>query len=165
MVLWLQIDIGFLGLRHASFFFSRLADLYKGATSFHYNSLLVISKSTNFCADNSILGVDAVHHLQSIIGACQNFSSDFAKDCIEAIHLLENRRSNMRRLLYAKLAFCLEKNLSFADLVCKMELCPDKKSFKNVATFVGCTRSVQIVIMDANVQVREYIVSMHCNQY
>ncbi|KNA19796.1 hypothetical protein SOVF_058220 [Spinacia oleracea] len=108
----------------------------------------------NFVEDNSILGVDAVHHLQSIIGACQNFSSDFAKDCIEAIHLLENRRSNMRRLLYAKLAFCLEKNLSFADLVCKMELCPDKKSFKNVATFVGCTRSVQIVIMDANVQVQ-----------
>ncbi|XP_021759988.1 protein SWEETIE-like isoform X1 [Chenopodium quinoa] len=108
----------------------------------------------SFVEEKYVLKLDDIHHLQSIIGACQNFTSDFAKDCIEAIHLLENRRSNVRRLLYAKLAFCLEQMLSFADLVYKMELCPEKKSAKNVATFLGCTRSIQLVIMDANLQVQ-----------
>uniref|UniRef100_A0A803LAT9 HEAT repeat-containing protein n=1 Tax=Chenopodium quinoa TaxID=63459 RepID=A0A803LAT9_CHEQI len=108
----------------------------------------------SFVEDKSVLTLDAVHHLQSIVGACQNFTSDFAIDCIEAIHLLENRRSNVRRLLHAKLAFCLEQMLSFADLVYKMELCPEKKSTKNVATFLGCTRSIRLVIMDANLQVQ-----------
>ncbi|CAO2817215.1 unnamed protein product [Amaranthus hypochondriacus] len=108
----------------------------------------------NFVEDISIPGLDVVHDLQSIIGACQNFTSDFAKDCIEVIHLLENRKSNMRRLLYAKLVFCLEQMLSFADMAYKMELCPEKKSSRNVATSISCVRCMQLVIMDANVQVQ-----------
>lgn len=117
------------------------------------------------CADISIPGLDVVHDLQSIIGACQNFTSDFAKDCIEVIHLLENRKSNMRRLLYAKLVFCLEQMLSFADMAYKMELCPEKKSSRNVATSISCVRCMQLVIMDANVQVWEFVVIMNSNQH
>ncbi|KAL9230110.1 hypothetical protein vseg_005500 [Gypsophila vaccaria] len=106
----------------------------------------------NFVQEKSINGLDTVHQLQIITGACQDAILKFVKDCIEAIHLLENRVSNLRKLVYAKLTFCLEQLLFFADLMYKMD--PSQKDDYSMNIASGCIRSIAPVLMDANIHVK-----------
>ncbi|KAH9602675.1 hypothetical protein KSS87_010209 [Heliosperma pusillum] len=94
------------------------------------------------------------HQLQMIIGAGQHAISSLAKDCIEAIGLLENETSKLRRLVYAKLTFCLEQMLFFADLLFKMELSAEEGCSTNATFSCGCISSFSFVLVHANMKVQ-----------
>ncbi|XP_074287369.1 protein SWEETIE [Silene latifolia] len=108
----------------------------------------------NLVGEKSNREIVTAHHLQMIIGAGQNAVSNLAKDCIEAICLLENKMSNLRRLVFAKLTFCLEQMLFFADLLFKMELSPEEGCSTNATFSCGCIRSFSFVLMHANMKVQ-----------
>ncbi|GAB4832302.1 hypothetical protein Ancab_006313 [Ancistrocladus abbreviatus] len=99
---------------------------------------------------------DTIIQLQMIIGACQNAIANLMKDCIEAIHLLENRPSSMRRIVHRKLAFCLEQTLLLSSLVYKIELLQGDKCINsiNMSIFTECTKCVEIVLIDSSIQVQ-----------
>ncbi|GMH27186.1 hypothetical protein Nepgr_029029 [Nepenthes gracilis] len=94
--------------------------------------------------------------LQMILGACQNAIANLTMDCIEGIHLLENKNSRLRKLVHTKLAFGLEQTLFFADLIYKIELLQGSKCVNsvNMAIFADCTKCIKIVFADANIQVQ-----------
>jgi len=112
-------------------------------------------------AEKSSHELSTIDQLQRIIGACSNYLSDLLKDCIEAIHLLENKTSSVRRLVYTKLAFCLEQMLSFAGMVHKMKL-HQEECFINVSIFIRCTKSVQLALVDPNIQVLKCLLYHIC---
>ncbi|KAK9742494.1 hypothetical protein RND81_03G176900 [Saponaria officinalis] len=106
----------------------------------------------NFVQEKSIHRFDTVRQLQMITGACQDAILNFVKDCIEAIHRLENRTSSLRKLVYAKLTFCLEQMLFFADLMYKIDPSPENDCSMNISR--GCIRSISPVLVDANIHVQ-----------
>lgn len=106
--------------------------------------------------DMSKVDEDTMLQLQMIITARENAINSLTTECAEAIHLLENKKSNLRRLMHTKLAFCLEQTLNFASLLCKIEVLQGRKSVDSIsmATFADCVKCIDRVLMDDNIQVQ-----------
>lgn len=84
--------------------------------------------------------------------------ADLTKDCIKGIHLLENKRSDLRKLLQLKLSFSIEQVMSFAKLAFEIQ-CPGETEISNPigpTVLSYCTRYVQTVLNDSNPQVSSY---------
>lgn len=116
-----------------------------------------------FCvADKSDVGDDFIHHIRVIFGACLNELSNLSKDCIQSIHLLENK-SDLCILQQAKLVFSLEQILLFAKLIHDMEFLEqdgDRGRPVYFTMFKHCTKCIQTVLSDSNIQVNS---SFACN--
>ncbi|XP_048328605.2 protein SWEETIE isoform X2 [Ziziphus jujuba] len=118
------------------------------------------SKSTGillkkFIDDKSDIGDDFIHYMQMILGACLNAMSNLSKDCIESIHLVENK-SDLRISLQAQLVFSLEQIISFAKLVHDMEFLEENGDSDPVflMMYKNCTRCIHTVLGDSNIQVQ-----------
>ncbi|XP_024037767.1 protein SWEETIE isoform X2 [Citrus clementina] len=110
----------------------------------------------NVVEDALTLGDDGIIHLRTIFGSCLNVIADVTKNCIEGLHLLENKRSDLGRLLQLKLAFTLEQNVSLAKLANETG-CPwDNKDCIPIgfAVFKCCAESIRTVLTDSNLQVQ-----------
>uniref|UniRef100_A0A2P2MKT4 HEAT repeat-containing protein 5B isoform X2 n=1 Tax=Rhizophora mucronata TaxID=61149 RepID=A0A2P2MKT4_RHIMU len=138
--------IGYKGIREASTesCFLTLNDIVNSASPF----------LMKFLDDSSKHGDDL--QLRVIIGTCLNVIADLAKDCVKGIHLLENTRSDLCKLLKLKLSFSLEQIVSFAklanDIGCPGETKGNYPIF--FATFKYCSNYFQMVLNDQSLQVQ-----------
>ncbi|XP_010511629.1 PREDICTED: HEAT repeat-containing protein 5B-like isoform X1 [Camelina sativa] len=110
---------------------------------------------TNFAADSSV-------HIRAIFGACLHMVGDLTKDCINGIHLVDNKRSGLRKLLQLKLVFCLEQLFSLAKLAYEFD-CPVDETNTNsicIAMLKSCQTSIAAVMKDSNVQVQATVLQV-----
>ncbi|CAK7344397.1 unnamed protein product [Dovyalis caffra] len=106
-------------------------------------------------ADSAEHGNDG-SHLRAILGACLNVIADLIKDCVKGIHLLENKRSNLRKLLQLKLSFSIEQMMLFAKVVYESQLHGQTEGSRTIflAVLKYCTKYYQTVLNDSNLQVQ-----------
>lgn len=119
-----------------------------------------LSEANRICAaENSKLGDDGVQYLRAVIGTCLNVIANLTKDCIEGIHVLENKRSDLRKLLQMKLAFSVEQTISFAKLVHEIQCLGQSKDNRPIyfTPFMYCTECIRTLLIDVNIQVNRYL--------
>lgn len=112
-----------------------------------------------FNTGKSDLGDDDIRQLASINSACLDAACSLTRDCVKAIHCLENKMSNERKLLLLKLAFSIEQIFSYANLAFVFES-PGRKEESNpvLLKLLQCSiYQVQAVLTNSNVQVRNSI--------
>lgn len=109
----------------------------------------------NCAAENPELGDDGILHLRAVLGTCLNMVANLTKDCIDGIHLLENKRSASRKLLQMKLVFCVEQTITFAKLVHEIQCLGKSKGSDPIyfTLFKYCTKCIQTLLTDSNIQV------------
>ncbi|XP_062106312.1 protein SWEETIE isoform X2 [Humulus lupulus] len=93
--------------------------------------------------------------MRMIFGICLNAIANLSKDCIQKIHLLENK-SGLRTLWQAKLAFSLEQTILVAQLIDEIE-CPGEHGDGDhvyFSMFKCCIECIQNVLNDSNIQVQ-----------
>ncbi|KAF4394315.1 hypothetical protein G4B88_018465 [Cannabis sativa] len=93
--------------------------------------------------------------MRVIFGICLNAIANLSKDCIQKIHLLENK-SGLRTLWQAKLAFSLEQTILVAQLIDEIG-CPGEHSDGDQVyfhMFKICIECIQNVLNDSNIQVQ-----------
>lgn len=95
-------------------------------------------------------------HLRAILGTCLNVIADLIKDCIKGIHLLENKRSDLLKLLQLKLSFSIEQMMLFAKLVYESVYGRQAEDSNTIclAVLKYCSKYIQTVLKDSNVQVQ-----------
>ncbi|KAI3451757.1 hypothetical protein Pfo_008422 [Paulownia fortunei] len=104
----------------------------------------------------SELGADGITHLVSITRACLNATASLTNDCIHAIHQLENKRSNLRKMLLLKLAYSVEQFFSYATLAFAFEG-PGESQESNPVLYRVLHLSIQCiqaVLTDSNIQIQ-----------
>ena len=81
--------------------------------------------------------------------------ADLIKDCIKGIHLLENKRPGLLKLLQLKLSFSIEQMMLFAKLVYESEYGRHAEDSNAIclAVLKYCSKYIQTVLNDSNVQV------------
>lgn len=80
------------------------------------------------------------------------------KDCIKGIHLLDNKKSDSRKLIQTKLAFSFEQTILLAMLT---HQCLAKRTDGNLLHFTllkHCAESIRNVLGDTNMQVIIYLI-------
>lgn len=103
------------------------------------------------------VAADSSVHLGAMFGACVHMVGDLTKDCIDGIHLVDTKRSGLRKLLQLKLAFCLEQLFSLAKFAYELH-CPEDETETNsicIAVLKSCHISIAAVVKDSSVQVTE----------
>lgn len=109
----------------------------------------------SFVTGESDLGADGITHLVSITRACLNATASLANDCVQAIHHLENKRSNLRKVLLLKLAYSVEQFFSYATLAFVFEG-PGESQERNPVLYRVLHLSIQCiraVLTDSDIQV------------
>ncbi|KAK9272907.1 hypothetical protein L1049_003286 [Liquidambar formosana] len=88
--------------------------------------------------DKSKLDDNGILHLRTILGACLNAIASLTKDCIEGIHLLENKKSDLHKLLQMKLAFSLEQTFYSRSWLMKVNVMERPK--RVAESFLPCQK-------------------------
>ncbi|CBI33667.3 unnamed protein product, partial [Vitis vinifera] len=105
--------------------------------------------------DKSKLGDDFVLHLKTILQACLKEVAKLTRDCVEAIHLVEKKRSNLHKMLQMKLAFSLEQIYLFAKQAHEIECLRENEDSNPYFTLLKhCMECFQAVLTDFNIQVQ-----------
>ncbi|XP_059452821.1 protein SWEETIE isoform X2 [Corylus avellana] len=106
--------------------------------------------------ENPELGDDGILHLRAVLGTCLNMVANLTKDCIDGIHLLENKRSTLRKLLQMKLVFCVEQTITFTKLVHEIQCLGKSKGSDPIyfTLFKYCTECIRTLLADSNIQVQ-----------
>ncbi|KAB1211181.1 HEAT repeat-containing protein 5A [Morella rubra] len=139
--------IGFKCIREAStdLCFSEVNDFVK----------CTISSLEKLISENFKLGDEGSHYLRAILGTCLNVLANLIKECIKGIHLLDNKRSDLRKLLQMKLAFSVEQTISFAKLVHGIHCLGSNGSDAIYFTLLKyCTECIRMSLVDSNIQVQ-----------
>jgi hypothetical protein len=112
-------------------------------------------KFIEFCVADSAEHGNNSSHLRAILGTCLNVIADLIKDCIKGIHLLENKRSDLLKLLQLKLSFSIEQMMLFAKLVYESVYGRQAEDSNTIclAVLKYCSKYIQTVLKDSNVQV------------
>lgn len=115
-----------------------------------------LSEALSICAaDNSKLGDDGILHLRTVIGTCLDVIANLTTDFIEDIHLLEYKRSDLRKLHQMKIAFSVEQTISFAKLVHEIEGLDESEGSDPVyfTLFKCCTECIRTLLTDSSILV------------
>ncbi|CAN4083221.1 unnamed protein product [Withania somnifera] len=109
-----------------------------------------------YVIDISELGNDSVGYLMTITRTCLTASVTLAENCTEGIHQLENKRSNLHKLLLLKLVLSLEQTTSFAKLAFDIQHLEENQGCKPVfyAMICNATRCFRSALTDSDVQVQ-----------
>ncbi|XP_049385527.1 protein SWEETIE isoform X1 [Solanum stenotomum] len=109
-----------------------------------------------YVTDISELGNDSIGYLMTITRTCLTASVILAENCTKGIHQLENKRSNLHKLLLLKLALSLEQTTSFAKLAFEIQLLEENQGCKPVFYGMICnaTRCFRSALTDADIQVQ-----------
>lgn len=81
-----------------------------------------------------------------------------AENCTNGIHQLENKGSNLHKLLLLKLALSLEQISSFAKLAFEIQLLEENQGCKPVFYAMICkaTRCFRSALTDSDIQVSRF---------
>lgn len=84
---------------------------------------------------------------------------DLAKGCIDGIQLMENKRSDPRKLHQLKLSFSLEQTMALAKLAYQIEPSGENRSSSAICFIVlkCCTKNFQTVLCNSNLQVHAHL--------
>ncbi|XP_004232371.1 protein SWEETIE isoform X1 [Solanum lycopersicum] len=109
-----------------------------------------------YVTDISELGNDSIGYLMTITRTCLTTSVILAENCTKGIHQLENKRSNLHKLLLLKLALSLEQTTSFAKLAFEIQLLKENQGCKPVfyAMICNATRCFRSALTDPDIQVQ-----------
>ncbi|XP_060193029.1 protein SWEETIE [Lycium barbarum] len=109
-----------------------------------------------YVTDISELGNDSVGCLMTITRTCLTASVILAENCTKGIHQLENKRSNLQKLLLLKLALSLEQTTSFAKLAFEIQLLEENQGCKPIfcAMICNATRCFRSALTDSDIQVQ-----------
>ncbi|XP_031395568.1 protein SWEETIE isoform X2 [Punica granatum] len=98
-------------------------------------------------------GDEAASCLLAFFGAILNEITHLTKDCISGIHLLENKKSDARKLIQTKLAFSFEQTIVIAKLAREsLREGNDENSLYTVLK--PCTQSAHEVLSNSSIQVQ-----------
>ncbi|XVF71655.1 hypothetical protein PTKIN_Ptkin12aG0057000 [Pterospermum kingtungense] len=140
--------IGYKFIRQASteLCLSKVTDFVKSV-----NSLL-----KKLIDDAPNLGDDAILHLRNILCTSLNEIAGLTKDCIEGIHLLHDKRSDLRKQLLLKLAFSIEQIVMLPKIVHEIQCLKGNRDSDPVyfSIFKFCTDCLQTILTDSNLQVQ-----------
>ncbi|KAL4341896.1 hypothetical protein GQ457_08G014460 [Hibiscus cannabinus] len=140
--------IGYKLIRQASseLSLSKVTDVVKSV-----NSLL-----KKLIDDAPNLGDDAIANLRNILCSSLHELADLTKDCIEGIHLLHNKRSDLRKLLLLKLAFSIEQIVMLLKMMHEIQCLEGNKDSDPVyfSVFKFCTDCMLTILSDSNLQVQ-----------
>lgn len=109
----------------------------------------------SFLTGESELEADGITHYVSITRACVDATVSLTNNCVQAIHQLEGKRSNLRKMLLLKLAYSVEQLFAYAALVYTSEG-PGESQEMNPVFYrvlhhsIQCTRAV---LTDPDIQV------------
>ncbi|KAH0698254.1 hypothetical protein KY290_016160 [Solanum tuberosum] len=109
-----------------------------------------------YVTDISELGNDSIGYLMTITRTCLTASVILAENCTKGIHQLENKRSNLHKLLLLKLALSLEQTTSFAKLAFEIQLLEENQGCKPVfyAMICNAIRCFRSALTDTDIQVQ-----------
>ncbi|OIT22627.1 PREDICTED: HEAT repeat-containing protein 5B [Nicotiana attenuata] len=140
--------VGYKCIQRASteFSLSRIHDFVRCLTS--------LMKS--YVTDISELGNDSIGHLTTIARTCLTASVIFAENCTKGIHQLENKSSNLHKLLLLKLALSLEQTTTFTKLAFDIQLLKENEGCKPILYAMIChaTRCFRSALTDSDIQVQ-----------
>ncbi|MBA0821352.1 hypothetical protein Goarm_018215, partial [Gossypium armourianum] len=102
------------------------------------------------------LGDDAIVHLRNILCTSLDELADLTKDCIEGIHLLHNKRSDLRKLLLLKLAFSIEQIVMLPKIMHEIQCLEGNKDSDPIyfSVLKFCTDCMLTILTDSNLQVQ-----------
>ncbi|KAJ4884026.1 HEAT repeat-containing protein [Raphanus sativus] len=118
--------------------------------------LLKLTRTSSQKPSTDTVAADSSGHLGAMFGACVHMVGDLTKDCIDGIHLVDTKRSGLRKLLQLKLAFCLEQLFSLAKFADEIH-CPGDETETNsicIAVLKSCHVSIAAVVKDSSMQVQ-----------
>ncbi|KAK4346804.1 hypothetical protein RND71_033143 [Anisodus tanguticus] len=109
-----------------------------------------------YVTDISELGNATIGYLMTITRTCLTASVILAENCTKGIHQLENKRSNLHKLLLLKLALSLEQTTSFAKLAFEIQLLEENQGCKPIfyAMICNATRCFRSALTDSDIQVQ-----------
>lgn len=95
--------------------------------------------------------------MKTILQACLKELAKLTRDCVEAIHLVEKKRSNLHKMLQMKLAFSLEQIYLFAKQAHEIECLRENEDSNPYFTLLKhCMECFQAVLTDFNIQVIDF---------
>ncbi|WZZ06311.1 hypothetical protein YC2023_092232 [Brassica napus] len=124
--------------------------------------LLKLTRTSSQKPSTDAVAADSSVHLGTMFGACVHMVGDLTKDCIDGIHLVDTKRSGLRKLLQLKLAFCLEQLFSLAKFAYELH-CPEDETETNsicIAVLKSCHISIAAVVKDSSVQVQATVLQV-----
>ncbi|KAL0664325.1 hypothetical protein Bca4012_101163 [Brassica carinata] len=118
--------------------------------------LLKLTRTSSQKPSTDAVAADSSVHLGAMFGACVHMVGDLTKDCIDGIHLVDTKRSGLRKLLQLKLAFCLEQLFSLAKFAYELHCPGDETETNSICTAVlkSCHISIAAVVKDSSMQVQ-----------
>ncbi|GFQ05127.1 heat repeat-containing protein 5b [Phtheirospermum japonicum] len=105
---------------------------------------------------NLELGSDGLTQMVSTTRACLNATASLTNECVQAIHQLENKKSESRKMLLLKLAYSVELLFSYASLAFALEG-PGENRESNPVLYRALhlsIQSIQSVLTDSNIQIQ-----------
>lgn len=109
----------------------------------------------SFLAGESKLEADGITQLVLINKACVDATASLTNSCVQEIHQLEEKRSNLRKVLLLKLVFSVEQLFTYAALAYTFE-CPGESQETNPVFYRVLHLSIQCiraVLTDTDIQV------------
>ncbi|XP_010528470.1 PREDICTED: HEAT repeat-containing protein 5B isoform X2 [Tarenaya hassleriana] len=133
---------------------SKVVEIVKSANGLLQE--LTSALSQNPGSEASDLPGDRSVHLSTVLGACLDMVGELTRDCVEGIHLVDNKGSKLQKLLQLKLVFCLEQLFSLAKLAYEIDFPGDGSQDNLICFYVlkPCLVSFQTVVRDSNLQVQ-----------
>ncbi|KAL0801143.1 hypothetical protein Bca101_056319 [Brassica carinata] len=118
--------------------------------------LLKLTRTSSQKPYTDAVDADSSVHLGAMFGACVHVVGDLTKDCIDGIHLVDTKRSGLRKLLLLKLAFCLEQIFSLAKFANELHCLGDETETDSIciAVLKSCLISIAAVVKDSSMQVQ-----------
>ncbi|XP_042026090.1 protein SWEETIE-like [Salvia splendens] len=110
----------------------------------------------------SELEADGVTHFVSITRASVDATVSLTNDCVQAIHQLEEKRSNLRKMLLLKLSYSVEQLFTYATLVYTFEG-PRERQEMNPVFYrvlhhsIECARAV---LTDPDIQIQAVVLQV-----
>ncbi|KAK9106905.1 hypothetical protein Syun_022916 [Stephania yunnanensis] len=124
--------------------FTKVANIFQLSVSLLKNYVMDQAKDINH-SDNLII----------VFGAWQNSITSLTDDCINSLHLLQNKMVEASQLLKLKLAFFLEQTYFLAKLVYETQSCLENDNALFLCTLYGCCiQCLKTSINDSNIQVQ-----------
>lgn len=112
-----------------------------------------------FLTGESKLEADDATHLVLITRACVDATASLTNGCVLEIHQLEEKRSDLRKVLLLKLAYSVEQLFTYASLVYTFED-PGESQQRNpifYRVFHLSIQCMQAVLTDPDIQVTVFV--------
>ncbi|KAI3985597.1 hypothetical protein MKX01_033880, partial [Papaver californicum] len=102
------------------------------------------------------LDADGFAQVKTVMEAWLFVITNLSQDCTKGIHMQENKKTNLCKLLQMKLAFCLEQAFSIAKLAHETQLLVENEDINTLlfSVYKCCCKCLQRTLTDSNIQVQ-----------